>query len=266
MELEKLLALLRGEFILFRKDAQDTSAEIKALSKEVQTLGNEVKNQKPPVVNVPETQVNVSPTPVTVEKPDLAPIQEAIEELKEAVLAQEEPEIPAPIVNVTVPEIKVPQAEVKVTIPPIKVPTPQVEFKPKIVVESPKEIQITGLLAWLKLIFDKIQSYSIFNEVSRETPIPVILVDRDKNFYSAKGGGSVSSSSGTTLETPVYATKIESSGSFYYIAEGPLGASTTDPVWRVQRIDLTGPYVFTWADGNDNFDNTADNLTTLNYV
>jgi hypothetical protein len=33
----------------------------------------------------------------------------------------------------------------------------------------------------------------------------------------------------------------------------------------VQRISLVSPFTTTWADGDANFDNTANNLTTLTY-
>lgn len=50
---------------------------------------------------------------------------------------------------------------------------------------------------------------------------------------------------------------------YVYICKGPQGALLSSPVWQIQQISLTDPFVQLFADGNENFDNVAtspDNL------
>lgn len=56
-----------------------------------------------------------------------------------------------------------------------------------------------------------------------------------------------------------------SSTTYYYFCEAAPGALASAPVWRISRYTLaTGRTQ--WADGNEAFDNVADNRTTLIYL
>ena len=61
------------------------------------------------------------------------------------------------------------------------------------------------------------------------------------------------------------ATFIRSSGSYIYIGTAAIGSATSSSVWRVKRLDTTTLLDIKWADGNDNFDNIADNYASLSY-
>lgn len=65
-----------------------------------------------------------------------------------------------------------------------------------------------------------------------------------------------------------YTTVIVKDGPIAYVAKAVPGAVITDPVWKVSKIDQTDPnnLVETWADGNANFDNYANNLPSLTYA
>ena len=69
-----------------------------------------------------------------------------------------------------------------------------------------------------------------------------------------------------------FATKITASGGFTYIGEArPPGTKYASralheaaPDWRVQRVDAAGSTIY--ADGNENFDNVATDLTILSFA
>lgn len=63
------------------------------------------------------------------------------------------------------------------------------------------------------------------------------------------------------------AQKITVSGDYTYIAIAPPGTAQATAGWQAKRIDesVAGTTVFTWADGDANFDNTATDLTALSY-
>jgi len=54
-----------------------------------------------------------------------------------------------------------------------------------------------------------------------------------------------------------------------FVCDCPVGSTgdTSDAIWRIQKIDTsTGDVIITWADGDENFDNIADNrATTITY-
>lgn len=64
-----------------------------------------------------------------------------------------------------------------------------------------------------------------------------------------------------------WAQKITVDGDYTYIAIAPIGTAQTDAKWQVKRIDtsVAGTTVFTWADGDDSFNNVASDLTALSY-
>jgi hypothetical protein len=91
---------------------------------------------------------------------------------------------------------------------------------------------------------------------------------QDKQYalivYSIAGGSVSGSNTVTTAQK--YAAYVVTSGSFTYLAEAVPGSTLTSPVWRAQRIEsLTNTIQTTWADGNSNFDNAADDLNGLSY-
>ena len=59
------------------------------------------------------------------------------------------------------------------------------------------------------------------------------------------------------------AVRIYTDGTDTYVAEATPGALTGNSVWRVQKIDTNGNV--TWADGDTDFNNEADNYLTLSY-
>lgn len=72
--------------------------------------------------------------------------------------------------------------------------------------------------------------------------------------------------SGTVTANPTeYAEKVQVETDYIYWAEAAVGALQASSVWRVRRISMAEPYTTTWADGNTNFDNAANNLTALSY-
>ena len=66
---------------------------------------------------------------------------------------------------------------------------------------------------------------------------------------------------GYTLEDEAYITKIYSDASYYYFCKALPGVALSTPSWQVKRMDLTGST--TMAHGNDDFDNLATNLATV---
>lgn len=51
-----------------------------------------------------------------------------------------------------------------------------------------------------------------------------------------------------------------------YIGAAKMGASTSDAVWQITKISISGTVTtFAYADGDDNYDNIWDNRTELSY-
>jgi len=63
-----------------------------------------------------------------------------------------------------------------------------------------------------------------------------------------------------------YALKVTVVGSVTYIATAAIGTAQSDPKWQCKKVDESSGTVITWADGDDNFDNIATDLTALNYL
>ena len=51
-----------------------------------------------------------------------------------------------------------------------------------------------------------------------------------------------------------------------YVGKASIGASTSDAVWQIKKIDCTTGTVITWADGNDNYDNNWSNREAISYA
>ena len=59
---------------------------------------------------------------------------------------------------------------------------------------------------------------------------------------------------------------IVEDGDIKYLAMSAPGTDPTTPKWQARKIDKTTGLIITWADGNSEFDNTADDLLNLNYI
>ncbi len=72
-----------------------------------------------------------------------------------------------------------------------------------------------------------------------------------------------------TLSTAdaIYATRVdEVSASLTYVGKALAGTSDSDPLWQVQRIQVSGAVTTVqFADGNTNFDNIWANRGSLSY-
>ena len=62
-----------------------------------------------------------------------------------------------------------------------------------------------------------------------------------------------------------YAIKVTEVGSVKYVAIARVGTPQSDPYWQAKKVDTTTGVVITWADGDDEFDNIATDLTSLSY-
>jgi len=65
----------------------------------------------------------------------------------------------------------------------------------------------------------------------------------------------------------VYATRYDNVGNnIAYVGESIPGALTSDPVWRIKRLDTSNnDLITTWANGNSTFNNIWDSRTILIY-
>lgn len=78
--------------------------------------------------------------------------------------------------------------------------------------------------------------------------------------------GGVSTGQGFKFTDSVKQTvKITESGNYTYIAKAKIGTDQSSASWQVLRIDETTGTIILWADGNENFDNIATDLTSLTY-
>lgn len=62
-----------------------------------------------------------------------------------------------------------------------------------------------------------------------------------------------------------YAIKITESGDYTYVAFANPGTAESAESWQCLRIDESSGFRLEWADGNTNFDNSAEDLTALDY-
>ena len=61
---------------------------------------------------------------------------------------------------------------------------------------------------------------------------------------------------------PLAMGEIYTDGVYKYFGEAQPGSDITAAVWRVSRLTITGKRI-EWADGDSNFDNTFDDLATV---
>ena len=56
---------------------------------------------------------------------------------------------------------------------------------------------------------------------------------------------------------------VYESGDVLYMCKARTGASKTVAVWQIKKVDMTSEVITTWADGNDFYDNLANDLATV---
>lgn len=52
-------------------------------------------------------------------------------------------------------------------------------------------------------------------------------------------------------------------GTTLYVCKAAMGAAASDDVWQIKKIDTESGVVVTWCDGNEKYDNTATDLSTV---
>lgn len=77
---------------------------------------------------------------------------------------------------------------------------------------------------------------------------------------SEKQDAIINAINGTTL-----ISNIETVGADTYIGSAVPSSLTSDPVWKIIKINTSGIATIKFADGNSNFDNIWDNRTSLTY-
>ena len=93
---------------------------------------------------------------------------------------------------------------------------------------------------------------------------------RPENTNSEEHGAAGDVSTGRRLkyvqDVPLKAIIDEASETVTYICEAVPSATTSQALWRVKKIDsTTNPTTILFADGNDNFDNIANDRASLTY-
>ena len=62
------------------------------------------------------------------------------------------------------------------------------------------------------------------------------------------------------------AQRIDDQTSVIYIGTAPIKSLTSDPVWSIKRLSISGGAITVdWVDGNDLNDNVWDNRASLSY-
>lgn len=69
------------------------------------------------------------------------------------------------------------------------------------------------------------------------------------------------------MDVPMAVQVVENSSNpdIVYVGEAMEGTSTSDALWRIQKIDDSSGTLVTWADGNAAFDNVFDDRESLTY-
>lgn len=68
------------------------------------------------------------------------------------------------------------------------------------------------------------------------------------------------------MTTKNMAVKVTVSGTNIYVGLAAPGTTELTAKWQVKKIDSSSGIVITWADGDCKFDNSATDLTLLNYL
>ena len=179
-------------------------------------------------VDVKAPNVTVKPTDVKVDAPDLEPIKLGLQSVVEAVLGIKWPEIPE--TDVKGVESRLDKANEHL----------------KKLVEKPVG---GGGGGGSGTSFKTSAGNLTYVETESDGSIPVTVV----------AGGSA---------TPNYATKIDTTSTTdnIYIGKAAIGSSGASAVWQIKKLNTaTLALDKTWADGNDDFDNSWDNRVSIIY-
>ena len=179
-------------------------------------------------VDVKAPNVTVKPTDVKVDAPDLEPIKLGLQSVVEAVLGIKWPEIPE--TDVKGVESRLDKANEHL----------------KKLVEKPVG---GGGGGGSGTSFKTSAGNLTYVETESDGSIPVTVV----------AGGSA---------TPNYATKIDTTSTTdnIYIGKAAIGSSGASAVWQIKKLNTaTLALDKTWADGNDDFDNSWDNRVSITY-
>ena len=89
--------------------------------------------------------------------------------------------------------------------------------------------------------------------------------------YLANAASINVSLSGQTVKTDDvnYAQYVKTSGNYTYVMTAIVGSGgLADPVWQMKRIydSTSGEIQVMWADGNDNFDNVANDWVSKSFT
>lgn len=93
---------------------------------------------------------------------------------------------------------------------------------------------------------------------------------RPENTNSEEHGAAGDISTGRRLkyvqDVPLKKIIDEESATVTYICEAAPSVTTSQALWRIRKIDTTtNPTTIFFADGNDLFDNVADDRVSLSY-
>lgn len=105
----------------------------------------------------------------------------------------------------------------------------------------------------------------------REYSLPTIFnlsFDREANTLVFQPAGYDGTNVPKRIISSSMATKIVEDSGYTYIGIAAPGTLQTEAKWQVKRIDETTPgtTIITWADGDSEFDNTVNNITSLSFV
>jgi len=99
-------------------------------------------------------------------------------------------------------------------------------------------------------------------ETQRDEHAVIGGVAGKKVFVIDNVGNQITDFGGATAQN----VKITESGVYTYIAKAPVGTAQSSAAWQAFRLDETSGMILLYADGNDNFDNVATDLTSLTYA
>jgi hypothetical protein len=193
------------------------------------------------------------------------------------------PEIPKPLDTITVKNMPDYSKQFNAVLDAVKAielhVEPQVTVQPADVIVNSDfaalEAQLNTLIAAvgaIKLVVPTTDNSEVIAAVKTVSDAIENLRFPVPNFIAAfkdKRGKAVSATvdylgGAVTSDTPK-AQRIDDGGTILYIGEALVGASETEPVWRIRKLDTAGGLTATYADGDANFDNVWADRLTLTY-
>lgn len=221
------------------------------------SLQNEISSLVKEVRNRKPPVVNVPAPKVEVKVPDVIVPKIEVPEVKI-------PPIHVPEVKVTIPPITVPKPEVMVNVPPIKLPKPEKPtvhvHPPKVEVKAPKQMTVEGFKEFARQIIDLLSAEES-HQYDRENPMPVVLIHEGRE-YRAGGGSTVISGGSSGSEDPLEKYKIadmdDASNPKYY------GFTDRDGHWYILEEDSTAK-TYRYAAGSDEYSSSWNDRASLTY-